>query len=236
MKLFKSPLRRTTAILAGAFLGMAGAVALAAPASAHHPTISVDSSCIDESTGKWIVNWSVSNSESDLTATLDKVEFYPPNRSTLEGISTTSILPVSGEGPLKGVQTIGLSANASLSVTAHWIRNGHDIVVPAIADVKRPKQKCVPTSPSPSPSESSPSPSPSESTPTPSPSVSTPPSETPTPSASPSATPIVPVGNNSNLPVTGAATGSIAAGAAVLLAIGGGLFFMARRRKLKFTA
>jgi LPXTG-motif cell wall-anchored protein len=38
------------------------------------------------------------------------------------------------------------------------------------------------------------------------------------------------------LPVTGAAAGSIAVGAIVLLAIGGGLFFMARRRKVKFTA
>jgi LPXTG-motif cell wall-anchored protein len=38
------------------------------------------------------------------------------------------------------------------------------------------------------------------------------------------------------LPVTGAAAGSIAAGAVVLLAIGGFLFYLARRRKVKFTA
>jgi len=38
------------------------------------------------------------------------------------------------------------------------------------------------------------------------------------------------------LPVTGAAAGGIAAGAVALLAVGGFLFFMARRRKVKFTA
>ncbi|WP_026189602.1 hypothetical protein [Salinispora mooreana] len=43
-------------------------------------------------------------------------------------------------------------------------------------------------------------------------------------------------GGEPGLPVTGAAAGGIAAGAAVLLAVGGGLFVMARRRKLRFTA
>ncbi|MEU7611896.1 LPXTG cell wall anchor domain-containing protein [Micromonospora sp. NPDC049204] len=38
------------------------------------------------------------------------------------------------------------------------------------------------------------------------------------------------------LPLTGAATGGIIAGAAVLLAVGAGLFVMARRRKVRFTA
>ncbi|MFF0155652.1 cell wall anchor protein [Micromonospora sp. NPDC005203] len=38
------------------------------------------------------------------------------------------------------------------------------------------------------------------------------------------------------LPLTGAATGGIIAGAAVLLAVGAGLFVMARRRRLRFTA
>ncbi|MEU8287338.1 LPXTG cell wall anchor domain-containing protein [Micromonospora sp. NPDC048905] len=38
------------------------------------------------------------------------------------------------------------------------------------------------------------------------------------------------------LPLTGAATGGIIAGAAVLLAVGAGLFVMARRRRVRFTA
>ncbi|MEU8657375.1 LPXTG cell wall anchor domain-containing protein [Actinoplanes philippinensis] len=43
-------------------------------------------------------------------------------------------------------------------------------------------------------------------------------------------------GQGGGLPVTGAAAGGVAAGAAGLLAIGGALFFVARRRKVKFTA
>jgi LPXTG-motif cell wall-anchored protein len=43
-------------------------------------------------------------------------------------------------------------------------------------------------------------------------------------------------GGGGGLPVTGAAAGGIAGGAGVLLAAGAGLFFMARRRKVNFTA
>jgi LPXTG-motif cell wall-anchored protein len=43
-------------------------------------------------------------------------------------------------------------------------------------------------------------------------------------------------GSGGGLPLTGAAAGSIAGGAGALLAVGAGLFFMARRRKVKFTA
>jgi hypothetical protein len=43
-------------------------------------------------------------------------------------------------------------------------------------------------------------------------------------------------GNGGGLPVTGAAAGGIAGGAGALLAVGAGLFFMARRRQVKFTA
>jgi LPXTG-motif cell wall-anchored protein len=43
-------------------------------------------------------------------------------------------------------------------------------------------------------------------------------------------------GNGGGLPVTGAAAGGLAGGAGALLAVGAGLFFMARRRKVNFTA
>lgn len=43
-------------------------------------------------------------------------------------------------------------------------------------------------------------------------------------------------GEGGGLPVTGTAVGGIAAGAAVLLAIGAGLFVMSRRRRIRFTA
>ena len=65
----------------------------------------------------------------------------------------------------------------------------------------------------------------------------TPPTTTPT--TSPTAAPPGSAnggGTGGGLPVTGAAAGGIAAGAALLLAIGGVLFFLARRRRVKFTA
>ncbi|BBH64404.1 hypothetical protein ACTI_10890 [Actinoplanes sp. OR16] len=65
------------------------------------------------------------------------------------------------------------------------------------------------------------------------------PSATPSESASTSSTPIAttPVSDDEpSLPVTGAAAGGIAGGAAVLVAVGAGLFLMARRRKLNFKA
>ena len=43
-------------------------------------------------------------------------------------------------------------------------------------------------------------------------------------------------GDGGGLPVTGAAAGGIAGGAAALLAVGAVLFILARRRKVKFTA
>ena len=57
MNLLKSPLRRTTAVLAGAFIGLTGAVAIAAPASAHHPELWGDASCADE--GGWNIDWTL---------------------------------------------------------------------------------------------------------------------------------------------------------------------------------
>ena len=57
MNLLKSPLRRTTAVVAGAFIGLAGAVAVAAPASAHHPELWGDASCADE--GGWNIDWAL---------------------------------------------------------------------------------------------------------------------------------------------------------------------------------
>ncbi|WP_433826970.1 hypothetical protein ACQP2E_33410 [Actinoplanes sp. CA-015351] len=89
------------------------------------------------------------------------------------------------------------------------------------------------------PAEGTPSASPSVSTPAETPSA-TPSESTATPTESTSTSPVAttPVSDDedTSLPVTGAAAGGIAGGAALLVAVGAGLFFMARRRKLNFKA
>jgi LPXTG-motif cell wall-anchored protein len=75
VNLFKSKLRRTTAVLAGAFIGMAGAVALAAPASAHSPTVTGSTTCVDKD-GNWSIDWSFGN-DYGTPATVKKIKLVP---------------------------------------------------------------------------------------------------------------------------------------------------------------
>ncbi|WP_067505336.1 LPXTG cell wall anchor domain-containing protein [Actinoplanes sp. TFC3] len=82
----------------------------------------------------------------------------------------------------------------------------------------------TPSSPAPnSPAPSSPAPN------SPIPSGSAPSGPAPSPAPAPG-------GDDGGLPVTGAAAGSIAAGALVLLIAGGVVFYLSRRKKVKFTA
>jgi hypothetical protein len=100
VNLLKSPFRRTTAVLAGAFIGLAGAVAIAAPASAHHPEVSPESSCINAD-GSWTVKWTITNSEDDLEGTITSVRTLP-RKSTITGIEEGDTLPKSVDGALHG--------------------------------------------------------------------------------------------------------------------------------------
>jgi len=59
-------LRRPLAVAGAAIVGLAAAVVLGSPASAHHPVVSGSSSCVD---GKWQVDWTVANSEKTSPAT-----------------------------------------------------------------------------------------------------------------------------------------------------------------------
>lgn len=54
----KLPLRRPLAILGAAFVGLTAALAVAAPASAHHSEVKVKGEC-DTATGEWVVTWTV---------------------------------------------------------------------------------------------------------------------------------------------------------------------------------
>ncbi|BCJ54666.1 hypothetical protein Asp14428_61410 [Actinoplanes sp. NBRC 14428] len=321
MNLLKSPLRRTTAVAAGALIGLAGVVAFAAPASAHHPIVSGSASCVNED-GSWQVTWKVANSERDLVGKITNVVLTPAD-STITGITVEASLPTAGNGTLEGVQTLPPSAeSADLSVTAEWQRSQLITATRgAERPVQKPTEKCKPETPPTTPTEKPSTPTEEPSTPVEEPSTpveepSTPSSEPPAPTKEPefvydqdcdsltvgitvpadwnedvtvtfkptkgeaktvvgkrgktttvefpaskglkvTATPKgyedeaatitykEPAncdsaggggGDEPSLPLTGAAAGSIAAGAGVLLAAGVALFFVARRRKVKFTA
>jgi LPXTG-motif cell wall-anchored protein len=333
------PLRRTAAVAAGALLGLAGVVALAGPASAHHTEISSEVSCVNED-GSWQVTWTVTNSEPDLVGKVTAVNFTP-QASTFTGIAVGAELPRKGQGVLTAVQKLGESdTQANLSISAEWKRGYTTFPDTKFGQATKSDEAC--TTDTPPPGDDNPGPNPSGSVPAPEPSNSTPADEPSTPadepstpadepstpnepSTSPSTAPeptepeffyqetcekitvgiTVPAdwpegditvtfttsagdsktivgkvgettttefpavdglkitatpegyegegvtityeapadcdsggtgGGEPELPLTGAAAGSIAGGAVLLLAVGAGLFVMARRRKVKFTA
>lgn len=339
MNLLKSKLRRTTALLAGAILGLAGAAVFAAPASAHTPVVTGEASCL--SGAGWTVDWAVAN-DSAFAAKVVKasVADQAGNALTLTGALATAgtVVPV-GSDTDATKQVHGSTAISDAAVTAAKISvvlvyatdGGDEQSAPVTVTVTKPTENCA----TPEPSDSSPSASASA---TPSTSGSASASVSPSASQTPDVpmptdlpgdaeqpTPIlefycdalvfgldnpaggiewqlhfetsageerdltikpgekktevfdasagfsvtiwpsividgvtVPVedengeevqvelsweqpegcesGSGGGLPVTGAAAGGLAGGAAVLLSIGAVLFVLARRRKLKFTA
>jgi LPXTG-motif cell wall-anchored protein len=287
VKLFKSPLRRTTAVLAGAVLGLAGAVALAAPASAHHPLVSPVSSCVNEKDGSWKVVWKVVNSEKDLAGVVTDVKAQPADKSTITGFTADTALPKAGAGEVTFTQELTAEARgAHVVVKAKWIRDGKEIKERGEGHLPKPTEVCKPTTPE----EPEPEPStPAEPTPIKKADCDSLTLGLKNPADGEDITLVfktskgetreleVPAGSEKTtkfsadegfsvevsakglegstkveyeqpegcagqgagepeLPVTGAAVGGIAGGAGLLLAVGGVLFFMARRRKVKFTA
>lgn len=329
MNLLRNKLRRTTAVVAGSIVGLAGVVALAAPASAHSPTVSGTSSCAD---GDWAVDWKFGNDYgSDATVTSITAVTNTGAKVAVTGDITTaaSIPAYSGDRQNNAAAAVSghsvvkdhSADDVTVTVILFWPKdgytndgkNGHG--APYVKTVPKPDENCTPTTPA-SPSETpstSPTPTPSETTPalpvpTPSTSESTPADFTPivemdcttitigmdnpangiewrmhfkttkgeerdltikpgekksemfsaVPGFKVTVTLSVTVegktysdfttidytkpsncddsGSGGGLPVTGAAAGGIAGGAAVLLAIGVVLFVLARRRKVKFTA
>jgi hypothetical protein len=240
VNLLKTPFRRTTAVLAGAFIGLAGAAALATPASAHTATAYGTASCADQKTGTWKVDWTVRNGWN-LGAQITGINAAPQKGSVTGKIADQANWLAAGTGTATGVQTLSKQdGSARITVRLTWTdkRTSEAQSRPVTAPRNCGKDHKPPTK--------TPCPTPSASTsPTPKPTPSTSTSATPTPSTTvsptPSATTPAPApggggASGGGLPVTGAAAGSIAGGAALLLAIGGVLFVMARRRKVKFTA
>ena len=76
MNRLKSPLRRAVAVTAGAVMGLAGVIAVAAPASAHHPEITGSYQCVTGADEK-LITWVVTHSEGDKDATIRGVLASP---------------------------------------------------------------------------------------------------------------------------------------------------------------
>jgi hypothetical protein len=121
-------LRRPLAVLGAAFVGLAAAVAVAAPASAHHPIVTGTAEC-DTATGDWKVTWTVANSETDLEGKITAVELTPAG-TEIDGIAVDAVLPKSGDGVLTGKQTVpgdSGATEATLKVSGYWNRDGKDV-------------------------------------------------------------------------------------------------------------
>jgi LPXTG-motif cell wall-anchored protein len=169
----KPTARRPLAILGGTFLGLAAAVAIAAPASAHHPEIAGTGCKLEDGSVK--VTWTVSNSETEWTAEIKEIS--SPSAAPVTGFAVGSIIPKKGEGSLTGEQTVPAGAEAKLTIKAFWDKEQADVTAER-EGVATITGNCEESEPSPSPSvtpSASPSPSPSESeSPSPSPTPSAP--------------------------------------------------------------
>ena len=77
MNLLKSRFRRTTAVVAGAVLGLAGAVALVSPASAHYTELTGKTACLEN--GGWKVDWTLTPKDAGKDGKITKVEETPAN-------------------------------------------------------------------------------------------------------------------------------------------------------------
>jgi len=283
LNLLKSRFRRTTAIVAGAFLGLTGAFAFISPALATHPTITGSSDCISDK--GWTVDWTLTN-EWPYDGKITRIEVLQPENGAVTGdIKVGADVKQGADFKLTGKQE--LSADATQAKIQVWVKftNGHE--GDQVGWVRRPENKCE-TPPTTPPTTAPPAPG----APTPilerdcttiSIGVDNPAEgneitlkfetskgETRTTvikagekkvekfSAVPGFTvKVTPTGiegakpetiayekpdncdtagSGGGLPVTGAAAGTIAGGAGLLLAIGAVLFVVSRRRKVKFTA
>ena len=113
--------RRIGSGVASLLVGLAGALVIASPASAHHPDVDGSAVC-DEQTGEWVITWTVANSETDLTGTITAVTVDPVAGFTTIVVGAT--LPVQGDGPLTEPQRVpGSTTHASLNVTVEWLRD-----------------------------------------------------------------------------------------------------------------
>jgi LPXTG-motif cell wall-anchored protein len=213
--------RRLLTLGGVAFVGLAATALFAAPASAHIAAVSGDSKCASD--GTYTIHWTIDNKYRQVDVKLTDVK---PAGTKLEGVT------IKGGAVLEFDQT-GIpgdtKGDVTLSFTAVWKDGWNDTGNPHSGTVTL-KGKCKPECP----------PSVDTKGGHPKPPPSCPPSESPSPSGGTGGGEGSPTPSKSNtspsLPVTGAQTGLYAGGAMVLLGAGAGLFFVARRRRVKFEA
>ncbi|MEU4242110.1 DUF3824 domain-containing protein [Actinoplanes sp. NPDC026619] len=164
MNLLKSKLRRSATVVGGAFLGLAGVAAFAAPALACETEITPISKCANAD-GSWVVEWKVTNSEWEIEGKVVKAVALPTiSKSTLTGLDTGAVLPAERDGVLKGTQTLPAGENtAQISVQSEWKWNGGGYVSTSKSrEIHKPKHldHCKPTTPpdNPNPGNSFPNP------------------------------------------------------------------------------
>jgi LPXTG-motif cell wall-anchored protein len=282
LNLLKSRFRRTTAIVAGAFLGLAGAVALVSPASAHNADLSGTASCVEA--GGWKIEWTLVGHNSPVDGTI-KSDGYSetPGGSVLTRLAANASVPT--QVNIQETQTFPVTVKeVTLSFTVYWY-DGKPFNWPVGKTVTQPEGCQPPSTPptTPPPAADAPTPLLEQDCTTISIGVDNPkngqevtlkfetskgekrttvikPGERKlekfsavpgffvnvTPTGIPGAgtekidyqqpANCAASGSGGGLPVTGAAAGSIAGGAGLLLVIGAVLFMVSRRRKVKFTA
>ncbi|MFC6017452.1 cell wall anchor protein [Plantactinospora solaniradicis] len=190
----KLSLRRSAAIIGAAFLGLGAAVAVAAPASAHHPEI-FGTYCKVQGSNNYEFKWTVGNSENI------KAEVIQVRPGAVGDIKVGAELNPKGGAPLTGTEIRTANSaqqlNKSLTVKAKWIRPNQivteDRTVDAVGTGKcKTPPTTPPTTPTPTP-PATPTPEPTPpTTPTPEPTPPTTPTPEPTPSVTPE--PVEPVG------------------------------------------
>jgi hypothetical protein len=244
------------AVVAGAFIGVVGAVASAAPAGAHAAALVPHTGHDAALTGvasctpdRWVARWKLTTSDTHgAVGVVSNIKFTsPPMKSVPGGPTTPPTLTkfvegaqFTGDGVFAEDQTFDYhTSTAVLSFTLTWHDGAtvHDAVVRSTANVPAGclagapvgAATATPTVRPPGSVED-----PTDSTPT------TTAPENPVPPSSTVAAPEVAdgdvTGGGGGLAVTGAAAGTIAGGAVLLVGAGGLLFVASRRRRVRFTA
>lgn len=200
MNLLKTKFQRTTSVVAGSLLGLAGVAILAAPASAHSPSAKGTASCVDAD-GKWTVDWKIGNdfntdaTVSSVSATTDKGDAVKVTGAITDA---KTIVPANSayhhDGQVAGATEATKAGSVTLKVVLLWPADGYTNDGkngnrdPYVKTVYKPTEKCQPstpvTTPATTPATTSPA-TPTEGTTSPSsptPTETTPELPVPTPS------------------------------------------------------